>query len=139
MALTGLTLLTIGTAVDQKKRADRAEEKGDKLAALDRAQAADKAARERRKQIRQQSVAQAQIENAAAAQGQQGSSAPIAAAASVQAQVNENIGQINMTQAYGDARASLQQDIFNLQQPSNFQIAAGAVTDIFQVPKTPIK
>lgn len=127
--------ITAGTAVDQADRARRTEHKQEDLQKVQQAQSADQASRERRKQIRQQMTAQAQIDNAAATQGQQASSSPIAASANVQSQVNENIGNINTAQAFGAAKGAIQQDIFNLQQPSTLQTAAGIYNNIFETPK----
>ncbi len=118
------------SAIDQRNRQKRAERKQDKLLAIERAQASSNAARERRQQIREARIAQGRIENLAASQGQQSSSAAIAGSANVQAQANENIGRINTTLSSSIASANLQQDIFKLQQPSDTQYVAGVVQSV---------
>lgn len=131
--------ISAASAADAHNRARRAENKQDELNRIQQAQSADQAARERRKQIRQQLSAQAQIENAAAAQGQSGSSAPMSGIANVQSQVSQNIGDINTATAYGQAKGEVQQDIFNLQQPSNVQLAAGVYNNIFASPQIKVQ
>lgn len=128
MALSTVGLLvTIGTAVDNRNRNKRAEAKAEERAKVDRAMAADASARKRRQQIREQNIAKARIENMAAAQGAQQSSAVIASAANVTSMASENIGQINTTLGASKLSANLEKDIFKLQQPSDFSYAA----DIF--------
>lgn len=128
-------IVAAGSAIDTRNRSNRAERKNEKLQDLENAVTADQAARERRNQIRQQRAKQAQIENAAAIAGQSSSSAPLAAASNVQASVNENIGNINAAVQVGQAKSDLRQDIFNLQQPSTLNTAAGIYNSIFETPK----
>lgn len=128
-------ILAVGSAIDNRNRANRTERKQDRLQAVDRAQTADAAARERRNQIRQQLSKQADIENAAAISGQSASSAPLASITNVQTSVNQNIGDINAAVGFGEAKSQLRQDIFNLQQPSDLSLAAGVVNNIFETPK----
>lgn len=118
-----IAILAIGTAsaIDQRNRAKRAEKKADERAALDRAISADSAARQRRQQVREQSLARARIANMAAAQGMQSSSAVIASSANVISQASENIGLLNTTQAGSGLATKLENDIFKLQQPSDLQ------------------
>jgi hypothetical protein len=125
-----LAVVAVGSAIDSRNRSKDAEAKAEERAAVDRAVAADSAARKRRQQIREQNLARSRIENMAAAQGMQGGSAVIAASADVVSQSSENIGLINNTLASNQLSANLERDIFKLQQPSGFQQAAGVVTSI---------
>lgn len=138
-ALPILIGLTVASTIDSRNRAIRTERANKRLQEVSQAEDRDKAARERRNQIRQQNSAMAQIQNTAAVAGQQGSSAPIATAAGVQAQVSSNIGQINDAISFGGVKSELQQDIFNLQQPSDLQYAAGIANSIFEAPKIKVK
>ncbi len=135
MALYVIAGLALASAVDTHDRSVRSERANDRLQAVERAQTADQAARQRRDQIRQQVTKQAQIDNAAATAGQSSSSAPLAADAGIQSSVNENIGSIDAAVGFGNAKSNLRQDIFNLQQPSNINLAAGVATSIFETPK----
>ncbi len=131
MALTGYIILagaTVTGAISERRRAKKAERKAEELKKVEMAQARDAAARERRQQIREARVAQARITNAEAAAGETTGSASIAAASNIQSQVAENIGTINTTLATNVLKSELESDIFNLQQPSDFEAAAGVVS-----------
>lgn len=117
----------VGSAVSERRRAKKAERKADELKKVETAQARDTAARERRQQIRETRAAQAKIRNLEAASGEGVGSAAIAAAANVQSQSSENIGMINTTLGTNMLKSDLESDIFKLQQPTDFERAAGVV------------
>ncbi len=120
----------VASAVDARKQAKKAQRKAGELRGVEQAQAADQAARSRRQQIREARIAAAKQANVAAAADMTGSSAVIAAQAGVQAQANEGIGQINATLGYSALQSKLSNDIFNLQQPTDTQLAAGVIQTI---------
>jgi hypothetical protein len=123
-------LVAVGTAVDQRERSRRAERKLDKAQDVEKAMAADSAARQRRQQIREARIAQARVENMAAVQGTEQSSAVIAASSNVQSQAAENIGTINTTLAGNTLKSKMETDIFKLNQPSDIQLAGGAIQGV---------
>ena len=131
--------LFVASTLDQYNRANKAEKKQEELSKFEKAKATDSAVRERRNQIRQQRVAAARIENTATQTGQQSSTAANYGIGGVQTQVNSNIGQINTALAFGSATSKLQQDIFNLQQPSGVQYASQLAGSIFETPKIKVK
>jgi hypothetical protein len=123
-------LVAVGTAVDQRERSRRAERKLDKAQDVEKAMAADSAARQRRQQIREARIAQARVENMAAVQGTEQSSAVIAASSNVQSLAAENIGTINTTLAGNTLKSKMETDIFKLNQPSDIQLAGGAIQGV---------
>lgn len=128
-------IIAAGAAIDQHETARKVSNKQDRLHKLEEANRASQAARERRKQIRQQAAQVARIQNMAAINGQAASSAPTNAIANVQSSVNENIGNINAAEQFGMASSNLQQDIFNLQQPSTTSILLKTANNLFEIPK----
>lgn len=128
---------SIGGAIDERNNQKAIAKKEKDINALNRAIAADRAARERRAQIRQERIAAARIANTAAVSGQSASSAPIGAVSNVQSDVSENIGLVNNTLASSNVQGKLQQDIFNLQQPSDLAYVSQVVktgANIFGIP-----
>ena len=93
LAFAAVTLLTTGISVseDRKKTADIKEAQGEVVEA-EKAIQTSQNARQRRKQVQEGQIAQAQIENVAAGTGTTGSSAPAVGIGSVGSQVGSNIG-----------------------------------------------
>lgn len=127
----GVSLILIGataySASESRQQNKRLARENKKLRRVEMAQAQDTAARSRRQQIREARIASARIQNTAAAQGQEGSSAVIAATAGVQAQANEGIGLINSTLGFNTMKSTLEENIFKAQLPSTGQLVAGVV------------
>ena len=118
-------VLTIANADMADKRARKGEHIQREQAAVDRAQQASVAARERRTQVRKRLAAQASIQNVATQTGGAGGTAAVQSSAVAGTQAASNIGQINTTVASKNLQTSLQTDLFATQVPSGAERAAG--------------
>jgi len=95
-----------------KKQAKKTEEAAEKVAESERAAEGEKAARQRRQQVKQARIARADIQNVAAVSGQSGGSAAISGAQNVTGTAASNIGAINKAKAGADATSGAQQNLF---------------------------
>lgn len=133
-ALTVIAVTGAVSAVEQDKRARKAEGIQEEQADVDRAVQAQSAARERRSQVRKSLVARGQIANVAAQSGGTGGTAAVQSSAVAQTQAASNIGQINATVASKNLQTSLQEDLFKTQIPTGLERVAqvtGAVAGVF--------
>ncbi len=122
LAVTG-----VATAVEQDKRANKAQKVQKEQIAVDKAQQASSAARERRSQVRKALVARGKIENVAAQSGGTGGTAAEQSIAVAQTQAASNIGQINTSVASKNLQTSLQEDLFKTQIPTGLERGAKVV------------
>ena len=109
------------------KQAERVEEQQEKMQKLQGAIQNEEATRSRRQSIQKALIAQAQIENQAAAAGTTGSSADIAGAQNVSAQTGANIRSVNESVDRNRIFADQQQEILKAQQPTLFESVASGV------------
>ena len=109
-----------------KKQAKKTEEAASQVADAERAAEGEKAARQRRQQVKQARIARAEIENVGAITGQSGGSAAIAGAQTVTGTAASNIGAINKAKAGADATSAAQQNLFAEQiAPPSSRAAVG--------------
>jgi len=117
------TTAQIGLGIKQQRDVEKAQEES---AAVEQAVQGEQVARARRTNIRQAAVKRAQIENVAAASGQEGSSAVIAGTQQIAGDVSRNIGNIKTAEVFSSKRTAAQQNLFSAQQTSPLQLIAGA-------------
>lgn len=129
---TTAAVLTVGYNIrEQKKREERTAEAQERSARVEIATRASEARKSRREQIREARVRQAEIENISATSGQTGSSAAVAAGASLQARLGTNIGAINTRLLSENLRTEAEQDIFEASRRSTGEIVSGAAINLF--------
>ena len=126
MGVTAAIGLTLISANEQKKREKETRAAQERAAAVERAERASQATRERRKQVRQARIRRAEVQNQAAVGGQTGSSAAVAAQGSLTTQMGTNIGSIGTALATGEAKSIAEQNIFEANRKSNLEIFSGA-------------
>ena len=116
---------TTVSVVEERKRQKKTEAAQEELKKVDIASQNEKAARERRKTIKEAMVKRAQIENVAGATGQTASSAVVAGTQQITGDLAENIGNINTSLALSGAATSAQSALNQAQQVSPLQSLAG--------------
>ncbi len=109
---------------EQRKTQKKTEKANANIAKIDRAQQGEEAARSRRTSIREAQIRRAQIANVAGAAGQVDSSAIVAGTQQIDSSLNENIGNINTSLAFANARSVAQQSLIKAKRTSNLQILA---------------
>jgi hypothetical protein len=115
-AVGSLVLGAAGTAYsvsEQSKQADKLRDAQKKQQKLEMAATNEKAARERRAQIRESRIQRAMVDNAAAASGQTGSSAAIVGGQAATQQAGVNIGNINTATSRAGLLGAAQQNVAN--------------------------
>lgn len=106
-------------------RGSRAEKLQKEQAKLDQFTQREKAAKERRAQIRRRLAAEGQIANIAAQTGGTGGTAAEGSIASVRQQAATNIGAIGTRVTTQNLQTNLQSDLFKTQAPSTLENLAG--------------
>lgn len=115
---------------EAKKREKRQNEAMEKERAVHSAEQAYKARQERRKQIREARVKQAQVEAQAQAQGTTGSSAAVAASDSLSQQLGTNIGDINTAVGFAKQKSAAALDVHKAGQKSDLERIAGVTGSV---------
>lgn len=129
-AAIALGTLAASATVQHKvasKQAKRVEAQQEKLRGIETAVRGEEAARSRRQSIQKSLIAQAQIENVAAAGGTSGSSAEAVSSMDVAAQSGSNIHGVNTAVDTSRMITSQKEAIAKAQQPTLFESVVSGV------------